>query len=63
MPNYANLYKIMHAIDPILLSYLQSIISKTRVKYLADPISSFLRKSGTDRQRKRRDKILPPPTP
>ena len=44
MPNYANLYKIMHAIDPILLSYLQSIISKTCVKFLADPISSFSEK-------------------
>ena len=44
MPNYANLCKIMHAIDPILLSYLQSIISKTCVTFLADPISSFSEK-------------------
>jgi hypothetical protein len=41
MPNYANLCKIMHAIDPILFGCLRGVISKTCVKFLADPIGGF----------------------
>ena len=41
MHSYANLCKIMHANDPILLNSLRLNITKVQVKFHLDSISSF----------------------
>ena len=48
--HYANLYKTIHAYDPILLSSLDLNMTKVHIKFHLHPCS-FFRKSGTDRQK------------
>ena len=51
MYNYANLYKTMHANDPILLSTLRLGITKVYLKFHLDAISGSLGKVvRTDRK-------------
>ena len=44
MHSYANLWKIMHASEPILFSSLRAIMRKVCAKFHPDSISSFAEK-------------------